>query len=191
MEVTLGVIERRQRRERNQTVLEMGTGCGNVAVSLALRTDGTRILASDISPEAVEIAQKNVDEHCLSNKVMLYCGDLFSPFHGSEYEGAVDIVVCNPPYIPTGSLGKLPPEIMDHEPSIALDGGPYGLDFYRRLIADSVCVLKLGGVLVFEIGLGQERLVARILERNGHYRDTQCHRDGDGKTRVISAVRAQ
>ena len=190
VDVTLDIIEERQESETDQTIMEIGTGCGNIAVSLAMRAEGVRILASDVSPEAVEIAQKNVDEFDLSDKVAVYCGDLFSPFHGSEDEGAVDLVVCNPPYIPTGSLSKLSHEILEHEPAIALDAGPYGMDFYRRLIADSVSMLKPGGILVFEIGVGQERLVTRILGRNKGYEDARCFKDPDGQTRVMSAVRA-
>ena len=132
-----------------------------------------------------------MDEYDLSSKVTLYCGDLFSPFRGPKYEGAVDIVVCNPPYIPTGSLKRLPPEITEHEPLIALDAGPYGMDFYRRLISDSVSMLKPGGILVFEIGVGQERLVTRILGRIEGYESVQYYRDDDDQIRVMSAAKVQ
>jgi release factor glutamine methyltransferase len=103
------------------------------------------------------------------------------------YESEIDLVVCNPPYIPTGSLANLSPEIIDHEPLVALDAGPYGIDIIRRLIADSLSILKPAGILVFEIGEGQEKLAARLLRKNGGYTDVRYHKDGDGTIRVISA----
>ena len=189
VDVALDTLQRRQETRRSQTLVEIGTGCANIAVSLALRTEGVEILASDISPEAVEVAQKNIDECGLANRITLFCGDLHSPFLGSEYEGAVDVVVCNPPYIPTGSLSDLPSETTEHEPLIALDGGPYGIDFYRRLITDSVAVLRPGGALIFEVCIGKETLVTSLLERNGRYGDTRHHQNTDGEAGVISAFK--
>jgi release factor glutamine methyltransferase len=189
VEVTLGVLMQRREKVRSQTILEVGTGCGNVAVSLAVRTDDIVILASDISPEAVEIARINVNEYHLSDRITVRCGDLFSPFPGVE--GAVDVVVCNPPYIPTASLSRLPTEITDHEPSVALDGGPYGIDFCRRLILESVSILMPGGRLIFEVGVGLEGLASRILKRNGHYTDVKCIGGAEDPIRVMSAAKIQ
>lgn len=189
VEVAQGFIEERQKSERHQTVIEVGTGCGNIAVSLAMYTDGARIIASDISREAVDIAQMNIDKFNLNDVVSLLCGDLFSPFYGLGYEEDVDLVICNPPYIPTMSLKKMAPEIVGYQPRIALDGGPYGIEFYRRLTTDSVLMLKPGGILVFEIGVGQEKLVSRILGKNGGYDNIRYSKDEDGKTRVISACK--
>jgi release factor glutamine methyltransferase len=174
--------------EADLTVVDVGTGCGNIAVSLAAHSDNTTILATDISPEAIEVARRNVALYNLERRIELFCGDLFSPLLGTGYQGEVDMVVCNPPYIPTSSLDKLPPEILDYEPTIALDAGPYGISFFRRLIADSLSILKPGGILVFEIGEGQHKLVTRLLERNQNYDTIAHHLDGD-RTRVISAVK--
>jgi len=191
VEVTLGVVEERQEKARSQTILEVGTGCGNVALSLAVRTDDTQILASDISPEAVAIARRNVDEYQLNGRITVRCGDLFSPFRGSEVEGTVDIVVCNPPYIPSASLSRLPTEITDHEPLVALDGGPYGIDFCSRLIAESASMLTPDGRLIFEVGVGLERLASRILKRNGNYADVKCIGGAEDRIRVMSAAKTQ
>ncbi len=90
----------------------------------------------------------------------------FRPFRWLGLENAVDIVVCNPPYLPTSTVEKLAPEIIDHEPVLALDAGAYGLAIFRRLIADALTYLRPQGVLVFEIGAGQDKLVTRILSRN-------------------------
>ena len=172
---------------RGQTVIEIGTGCGNIAVSLAMLCgEDVRILASDISAAAVEVARRNVEKHQAGSKVSLFCGDLFEPFH--DYQYCVDIVICNPPYIPTTSLKKLGPEIINYEPVVALDGGPYGIVFFRRLINESLHVLKHHGILAFEIGEGQEKLIERLLVNNGDYKDIKFHKYNEN-IRAISAVK--
>jgi release factor glutamine methyltransferase len=94
--------------------------------------------------------------------------------------------VCNPPYIPTASLKSLSSEIIDHEPRIALDGGPYGITIFRRLIAGSMSLLKPNGMLFFEIGERQEKLAARLIEKNGGYEDIRYF-DAEGIIRALSA----
>ncbi|HEY32329.1 MAG TPA: peptide chain release factor N(5)-glutamine methyltransferase [Dehalococcoidia bacterium] len=189
VEVTLDFIEERQQSKRQQTVIEVGTGCGNVAVLLALLTEDVKIIASDISPEAIGVARKNVYKYNLSDSVRLLCGDIFSPLRGLGYETEIDIVVCNPPYIPTELLNKLRPEIVEYQPRIALDGGPYGISFFQRLANEAIRILKPGGILIFEIGERQERLAARILSRHGIYRNIQYFKDNDGYVKVISAFK--
>ena len=190
VKVTFDFIREKQQLENDLTIIDVGTGCGNIAVSLAMNSDNTNILACDISPAAIEIARKNVNKFVLQKRVSLFCGDLLSPFHNLGYEEKIDVVVCNPPYIPTGSLPKLSPEIIDHEPKVALDAGAFGIDIYRRLISDSLSVLKPKGILVFEIGIGQEKLVARLLERKAGYEDIRYFDDG-AQIRVISAKKKE
>lgn len=180
-----------ERKRRNgsgtQTVIEIGTGCGNIAVSLAMLCGGdVRILASDISPAAVEVARRNVKKYKTDGKVSLFCGDLYEPFR--DHQGAVDMVVCNPPYIPTTSLKKLAREIIEHEPVLALDGGPYGLGIFRRLLSGAPEFLEKEGVLVFEIGEGQEKLIERLLSTSGAYKEIGFFKY-EGKVRVVGAVR--
>ncbi len=165
VEATLETIRQAQQTKQKLTLIEIGTGCGNIAVSLALNSENVRIVASDLSAAAVEVAQRNVVEFGLQERISLFCGDLFQPLEGQGLEGTVDIVVCNPPYIPTGSLSKLPPEIIDFEPRLALDGGPYGIDFYLRLLSESPRMLNLGGRLLFEIGERQEGLVQHLFDK--------------------------
>jgi release factor glutamine methyltransferase len=169
-------------------LIELGTGCGNIAASIALRSNHIRILASDISPMAVAVAQRNMDAYELGDRVSLFCGDLFAPFQAMGCHGKVDFVVCNPPYIPTSSLSKLPAEIIDHEPRLALDGGPYGIDIYRRLIADSLIMLKPSGMLFFEIGERQERLATRLIEKAGGYADIGYFKS-EGIIRALRATK--
>jgi release factor glutamine methyltransferase len=187
--VTIDLIKERQGIENNLIIVDVGTGCGNIAVSLAMNSEHTKILAVDISQSAIEIAQKNVNKFNLQQRISLFCGDLFSPINDLGYEEKIDVIVCNPPYIPTGSLSKLAPEIIDHEPKVALDAGPFGINFYRRLINDSLSILKPNGILVFEIGVGQEKLVARLLEKKEGYKNIVFFDDGLN-VRVIKAVRS-
>lgn len=186
--VALDFISNRPECGNALTVIDMGTGCGNIAVSLAMNCDNLTVLASDIDAETVKVARDNVNRFNLQDRVSLFCGDLFSPFKGAQYEGQIDMVVCNPPYIPTGSLRKLPPEVFNHEPRIALDAGPYGIDFYRRLISGALVVLRPRGKLMFEIGVGQDKLVTRLLTRNDGYEDIDCFRSGS-EVRVLSATK--
>jgi len=179
------IRKRQQAGEVSQTVIEIGAGCGNIGLSLAmLVNDSVRIMASDISEPAVEVAKKNAVKFNMDNKVEFFCGDLFGPFTG--YEGGTDMVICNPPYIPTTSLKKLSSEIIDHEPIVALDGGPYGISFFRRLISEAPRMLKQRGVLIFEIGEGQEKLINMLFEKNGAYEDIRQFRHGE-HVRVICA----
>lgn len=177
-----------ERAEESPVMIDMGTGSGNIAVSVAYHAPQVHVLASDVSPEAVALAQTNVDKYALHNRVSLFSGDLFMPLQNLGYEGAVDIVICNPPYIPTSSLDKLAPEIIDHEPVVALDAGQYGINIYRRLVSEALQFLKPGGTLAFEIGAGQERIALRLLHKAGGYDNITTVTDDNGVIRVITAV---
>lgn len=186
--VALGFIKQRQKCESNLTIVDMATGCGNVAISLLMNLENINVLACDISPGAIEIAQKNVDKFNLRDRVSLFCGDFFSPFTGLGYEKKIDVVICNPPYIPTGSFRKLSAEIVDYEPRLALDGGPFGINFHRRLISGSLSMLKPKGILIFEIGIGQEEIITRLFNGKEDYEDVRYHGEA-GEMRVASAIK--
>ena len=167
------------------TVVDVGTGSGNIAVSLALELPQSRVYALDISPEAVARAQEHVEQYDLQERVTALCGDLFAPLDGMDLEGQVDVVVCNPPYIPSGSLEKMAAEIVEYEPLVALDAGPYGINIFRRLVKDAVRFLRPGGLLAFEFGAGQEVLVQRLLQKGGGYVQMQAVNDHTGTPRVF------
>lgn len=188
VEAVVDAVRRKESVEQDLTLIEIGTGCGNIAISIALDTDHINILASDISPAAVAVAARNVEHFHVQNRVSLFSGDLFAPFAGKHLEGAVDFVVCNPPYIPTASLAKLSHEIIDHEPRVALDGGPYGINIFRRLLADSLAMLKPGGALFFEIGERQEKIVERLLQKISGYEGIEFLTYGQ-TVRAIRAVK--
>ncbi len=170
-------------------VIDMGTGSGNLAVSLAVHAPHIQVLASDISADAVALARSHVEQYQLQSRVTLFCGNMFEGICGSEWGEKADLVVCNPPYIPTSSLAKMAPEVINHEPITAFDAGAYGIDIFRRLIADAPTYLKPSAYLVFEIGGGQEKFIERLLQRSGNYEDIEFYEDDEGKVRVVSARR--
>ena len=186
--VALECIHNRQKLHEELTIIDMGTGSGNVCVALAANSENTRIFASDLSPHAIEVAEKNAKKYKVENRISFFSGDLFAPFKGKKFQEKMDMVVCNPPYIPTGSLSKMEPAIIEFEPIMALDAGVYGVDFFRRLINDALGVLKSKGILIFEIGEGQEKLVTRLITRNKGYSDIKYYDDGE-HVRVISTTK--
>jgi release factor glutamine methyltransferase len=170
------------------TLADIGTGSGNLAIAMAMNTETPEILASDISPAAIAVAKRNVERYHLQERVTLYCGDMLVAIKDDGHQ-QLDMIVCNPPYMPTASLAKLDPEILDHEPEVALNAGAYGLDAFRSLFSEAPAALRSGGVLAFEIGHGQEQLATSLLRRNGSYTQIEYHRDADDAIRVISACR--
>ncbi len=191
---TLDLIQARQTAESDATesrltVLDMGAGSGNIAVALAMHAPNINVLASDVSLDAIAIARRQVSKFYLEDRVTLFRGDLYEPLLAAGWQGRVDIVACNPPYLPTSTLAKLAKEIANHEPRVALDAGPYGINIFRRLITGAVDLLKPDGILVFEIGAGQEKLVTRLLEGSSQYANAQHYHDAAGQVRVVSARR--
>jgi release factor glutamine methyltransferase len=186
---SLEFIERASAGGRIPRIIELGTGSGNIAVLLALRAERAEIYASDISAEAIEVARSNVERCGVSGRVTLLCGDMYEPLRGLGLEGDTDLVVCNPPYIPSTSVEKMDSRIIDHEPRLALDAGAYGLDIFSRLIKGAPEFLRPGGMLAFEIGAGQDRIVTRLLKKAGGDLDAIGY-VGDGKDiRVLTALR--
>jgi release factor glutamine methyltransferase len=170
-------------------IIELGTGSGNIAVVLALKAETAEIYASDISEEAVTVAAANVERCGVAGRVTLLIGDMFEPFRGKGLEGTTDIVVCNPPYIPSTSVDRLDPQIIDHEPRVALDAGAYGLDIFQRLINGAPEFLRPGGMLAFEIGAGQEKIVSRLFRKAGEAYGPVGHIDDGVEIRVLTAIR--
>ena len=170
-------------------IIELGTGSGNIAVLLALKTENAEIYASDISEEAVEVASSNVERCGVTAKVTLVSGDMFEPMRGRGLEGQTDLVVCNPPYIPSTSVDKLASEIIDYEPRVAFDAGSYGIDIFKRLIRGAPEFLRPGGMLAFEIGAGQENIVGRLFKKVEDDYLPVVQVDDGARVRVLTAIR--
>jgi release factor glutamine methyltransferase len=144
------VLERLPEHGASFRLADVGTGSGCLAVALARWLPGSRIVATDISPDALAIAGLNVVRHDVASRVSLVHGNLLDGTNGT-----FDAVVSNPPYVPAGDLASLQPEIRDFEPAGALAAGADGLDVIRRLVPEAAARLKPGGWLVFEFGFGQ------------------------------------
>jgi release factor glutamine methyltransferase len=164
-------------------VADVGTGSGAIALTLAKLFPAAAVFAVDISPAALEVARGNAQR--LGLAVTFVEGDLGAPLAA---HGPFSLLVANLPYIPSGELAALPPEVRV-EPALALDGGPDGLALVRRLVAEAPALLGPGGVLALEIGAGQAPATAELLRAAG-FTDVQTRRDLGGVERVVSGVRS-
>jgi len=174
----------RRLRIQSPAIVDIGTGSGAVAVALAVAIPSATVHATETSPAALEVARANVEKHNLTERVTLVLGDLVGPLAGMSF----DAIVSNPPYIPSGEIESLQPEIRLYEPVEALDGGSDGLDVYRRLIPASPALLRDGGFLAVEVGIEQARAVIEFARAAGHG-ETQIVRDVAGVERVVVAYR--
>ena len=168
-------------------ILDLGTGSGAIAVSLAKELPQARIFAVDISAAAIEIARLNARRHGVEERMGFFCGDLFEAV-ADEREG-FDLIVANPPYIRCGDLAGLAPEIRQWEPIMALNGGADGLLYYRRIVAEAGDYLKGGGSILIELGDAMGDAVARLFAAAGGFETAQVYRDYAGKERVIAAAK--
>jgi release factor glutamine methyltransferase len=167
------------------TALDVCTGGGNVALAIAVHEPRAKVLASDLAPEAVELARANAKHLCVEERVDLREGDMFGAFHSEAFLGTIDLVTCNPPYISSAKVDLMDPEVFRHEPRLAFDGGVFGVAVLTRLIHDAPMFLKPDSFLCFEVGLGQGRAIARLLERAGTYRNIEPLVDELGEVRAF------
>ena len=164
--------------------LDVGTGSGNIAVSLACFLPGISVVATDISGEALSVAKKNALAHNVDSRILFIQTDaVHMPV---LKEGRFDCIISNPPYIPTSDIAALDPEVL-REPRLALDGGTDGLDFYRAIISGAASLLKHNGFLFFEIGYGQKESVVSLCEESGFLKFERGVKDYSGIDRVIVA----
>lgn len=186
-------IELARERDAHDTpgiAVDICTGSGNLALALAHHVDGLRVFGADLSEDAVALARRNATLLGLADRVEFRAGDLLAPFDGAAFHGAVDLLLCNPPYISSSKVGAMPEEISAHEPRLAFDGGPLGVSLLARLMQDGVRFVKPGGWLAFEVGLGQGPAMARRLRNDGAWDDVRELIDGDGAVRALLARRA-
>lgn len=149
-------------RDQDVRCLDLGTGSGVLAVSIARYLPRAAVVAVDISPEALELARENATLNGVADRVTLVESDWFA-----GVDGAFDLIVSNPPYVESGAIAGLAAEVRDHEPHVALDGGPDGIDQIRNVIAGAVAHLAPGGRLLLEIGHGQGERVRALLVAAG------------------------
>ncbi len=167
--------------DRPKTVLELGVGSGAIVVSLAKADPENRYFAGDISGAALDAAQKNAGREGVG-QIHFFKGTWFAPLAARPF---FDVIVSNPPYIPTKDIFGLMPEIKDHEPMIALDGGPDGLDCIRRILAQACEYLVPGGDLVLEMGFDQKPGIIAAADTCPGYEPVEFIRDLAGHDRVV------
>ncbi len=171
-------------------VVDLGTGTGVIAISIAKFIDNITIYATDISKKSLQTALKNTRKHDCEDKISFLQGDLFESFIGRIEKGSLDGIVSNPPYIDSYDFKLLPPEIKDNEPKLALYGGIDGLNYYRKIIRISPKFLKKNGFVALEVGAGQAKKVKElILEENNFKQNVEIVRDYSGIERVVIAYR--
>ncbi len=169
-------------------VLDLCTGPGTIAVAIAANAPLATIVAADISPRALAVARGNAARNRVADRIEFVCADLFEPLDLGAHLGLFDIIVCNPPYVSRAEIASLAPDVRDFEPRSALDGGVDGLDFFRRIGPVVPLHLRLGGLLVLEVGYVQDDAVKEILASGG-MRPGKIAKDLDGIVRVVTAQR--
>ncbi len=164
---------------------DLGTGSGAIALGLAAAFPAATVHAVELSAAALQIAQQNAARLGLS--VQFYQGSWFAPL--TQLRGQLSAMVANPPYIPQAMIAELQPEVAQHEPHLALDGGLDGLDCIRKLVEAAPAFLIPGGLWLVELMAGQARDVVQLLEQQGEYHLIQIHLDLSGIQRFVSAYR--
>lgn len=173
------VAEAIGRGAQAKKVLDIGVGSGCIAVTLAKHLPAAEVFGVEQSAAALELAGQNAERHGVT--VILVHGSLFEPFAGVRF----DLIVSNPPYIPTADIASLQPEVRDFEPRDALDGGTDGLDFYRAIIPAAPDHLNTGGWLMVEVGAGQAPQVTALFEETGRFDELFTVKDPGGIARVV------
>lgn len=171
--------------EDEPLALDIGTGSGCIALALASEDPFVRVVASDVDPGALAVARANAARLGLARRVEFVLSDLFADIG----ERPFDLIISNPPYIPADEYVALEPNVRDHEPRLALYGGVDGLDVYRRLVPGAALLLRRGGLLALEVGVGQADAVAGIITAAGAYEAPQQRVDLAGVPRVVYARR--
>jgi release factor glutamine methyltransferase len=191
VEKALELVQDAWRGEGPCIIADVGTGSGAIAIAVAktlllrgMSASRLRLFATDVSPDALAVAQENVRRHDLESVISLLQGDLVEPLIEQSLSDRLTALVSNPPYIPSAELASLDDEVRLYEPELALDGGPDGLAFYRRLTEGARALLAEGGAAAFEVGYGQSKQVLALLEQ-GSLTDTGVVADLAGIERVV------
>ncbi len=168
-------------------IVDIGTGAGCIAVSVAREIPGALVHATDISEAALAVARLNAARNDVAGRIAFYRGDLFEPLENLGLERQVDFVLSNPPYIPEDDLSTLEPEVRDHEPRTALTPGPDALSVQRRIAAAAPRFLKPGAYVIIEFGLGQAAALREIYDRTAGMQVEEIRPDLAGIERVLVA----
>jgi len=166
------------------TIADVCTGCGCVAVAIARERPAARLIATDVSEEALAVAHRNAVRHSVRDRVEIRHGDLLDPI-----DTICDVIVANPPYVVAGARPALQPEVRDHEPGVALFGGEDGLRLVERLVRDAPARIGSGGWLIFEFGFGQDEEIEQMISSSPDLTLIDLKRDLQGIARTAVARR--
>lgn len=186
-EILVETIIQRFKSVPGVRVLDVCTGSGAIAISLARLLDAVEVVGTDVSEDALDVARTNGRALRVEHRVRFIQGSLYEAL--GDDTTPFDVIVSNPPYIATAVIEELAPNVRDYEPKGALDGGESGLDFYPVLIAGSVCRLKPQGILALEIGWDQGEAVSELIRANGQFQEPELIKDLAGLDRVVLAVK--
>lgn len=187
IEAALAVVQDRNLKVR---IIDLGTGSGCIAVSLAKELAFAHVIATDASEKALAVARENARNHSVADRIRYLEGDLFEPLEALDIRGQIDIIVSNPPYVKAGDLPTLQPEVRDYEPELALVAGPEGTEIAKRIIQIAPDYLKKNGALIMEMGVDQAAALTRMVEAAGVYGKPEVLKDLAGIERVIVARKA-
>jgi release factor glutamine methyltransferase len=187
--LTERAIEFLRTRTGSQSVCDLCTGCGCIAVAIAKNFPNAHIIATDISDAALNIAAQNVEKHRLKERITLLCGDLFEPIVPQLDVREFDLLVCNPPYVSTAEFEKLDKNIKDYEPKVALFAGEDGLDIYRRICEKADQFLKADAALMLEVGYAQGQAVRELLEQTHCFGEIKIEKDFHDNDRIVTAIK--
>lgn len=186
VETTLKTIEEERGKRDNHSwipqIVDLGTGCGNIAISLAKELKDCQIYACDQSEKALKIAKENAVNHSTENIISFFKGDLLEPLEQLK----VDFIVSNPPYIKATDIPFLSPEVCNYEPHLSLDGGEDGLHYYKELFNKAPEYLIQGGYLIMEMGFGQKDAINDLLGKQLAFQKLQFAKDLAGIDRVVT-----
>ena len=169
---------------QNPRILDLCTGSGCIGLAIAKRVKDARVTLGDVSQGALRVARRNIMDQKLATRVKCLPIDVLKP--AQDFLGTFDLIVSNPPYIPTETWKTLDPSVRDYEPRLALDGGDDGLDFYRAILENFTSALQPGGWICFEFGIGQGNDVCSLLRQHG-YEITELRKDSAEITRAVLA----
>lgn len=190
VEAVIDIVKTGYFKERNRiNIVDIGTGSGVITLSLAYYIKNSFVYSIDISEKALTVAIDNCRRFRLQDKVKFVKGSLLNPLKEFNLENSIDIIVSNPPYIPSNEIQLLQSEVSKYEPRTALDGGMDGLDFYRNIIIQSKDYLVSGGLIAFEIGYNQGNQVKGLLNDRGYFKDIKIIKDLSGHDRVVVAYK--
>jgi release factor glutamine methyltransferase len=170
-------------------IIDLCTGSGCIAVSIARELALARIFATDRSAAALTVARENALRNGVPGRIRFLEGDLFAPLSELDLRGSIDIITANPPYVSDRERPTLQPEVRDFEPEMALFAGPAGTEVSERIIKEAAQYLRPGGLLIMEMGMGQATVLGNVAERSGAFDTIEILKDLAGIERVIAAKR--